>query len=663
MSQNPALAYRPDIDGLRAIAVLAVVFYHFGIGGISGGFVGVDVFFVISGFLITGIIHREIEQGKFTFTGFYERRIRRIFPALFTVLATTLVAGSWLLLPSDLVLLGKSTLATLFFSSNIFFWRNSGYFDSGSELNPLLHTWSLAVEEQFYIGLPILLIVVYRYARAWLKPIIAVLALLSFIGCVLIQGLWPAGAFYLLPFRAWELLLGSYLAVGGLPSVSKPWLRELVSGFGFALLTAGFFLIKAGPQFPGWQALVPVLGTGMLIYANGSGSTKVGALLSLRLVVFVGLISYSLYLWHWPLAAYAKRSIASDLPGNAAMIGVAVSFMLAIASYHWIEKPFRTNKKFYTRRKLAAGSLACITIMALFCVVALKLDGLPNRFSPEIVKLDNARYAERNYAKCMDPRGEVGLRNICKIGTDTDPQTIVLGDSYMEAYLPAIDESFKNLGIASYVIGEHGCPPLLDVDISLKGQENWRCREYNAKVRELLESNKNIKYIFLSAAWDNYISESSGYLMKSGTSQPGADSLASALAKLHSEYAIKNEGRTLIVIGQVPAFDWNVPLKLIQAKIAGYVPPEMSATEWNAKSAPARKVFAEFASQESAYFINVADFFCSNERCNYHDSVDSSQPFYLDHGHLNAAGNNFVRPYLETKFSEIPFIRMRKKIE
>ncbi|ULQ46706.1 acyltransferase [Flagellatimonas centrodinii] len=213
-----SLSYRPDIDGLRAIAVLGVVLYHFGLGPVHGGFVGVDVFFVISGYLITSIIQREVSLGQFTFTGFYERRVRRIFPALFAVLFVTLIAGVLLLLPSDLVRLGYSTLATLFFVSNVLFWRETGYFNTASEYNPLLHTWSLAVEEQFYIGLPILLLLVHRVAPRTLKPVLVAGVLGSLALCVLMQADHPSATFFLSPSRAWELLLGSLLAVGILPS-------------------------------------------------------------------------------------------------------------------------------------------------------------------------------------------------------------------------------------------------------------------------------------------------------------------------------------------------------------------------------------------------------------------------------------------------------------
>src|SRR5688572_4392252 len=249
MSQHK-VAYRPDIDGLRAIAVLAVVFYHLNLsdGGswLRGGFVGVDIFFVISGFLITGIVQGEIEQGRFTILGFYERRVRRLFPALVVVLVASSLVGALWLLPSDFALLGKSVTATLLFVSNVFFWRISGYFNADSALNPLLHTWSLAVEEQFYIGWPLLLLLMFRYRPRLARPVVLVLGALSFLACVAVTPLRPSATFYLLPFRAWELSLGAALALGAVPAITSQRLREVVAVLGLALLVAGLCMVQPG---------------------------------------------------------------------------------------------------------------------------------------------------------------------------------------------------------------------------------------------------------------------------------------------------------------------------------------------------------------------------------------------------------------------------------
>ena len=290
--------YRSDIDGLRAIAVLSVVLYHFGIGGLQGGFVGVDVFFVISGYLITGIIQSELARGEFTLARFYERRARRIFPALFVMLLVTMLAGLFVLLPSDLARLGQAATATVLFVSNALYFRQSGYFDDASDFNALLHTWSLGVEEQFYVGLPLLLMLVHRYRPQWLLRVIAACALLPFAACVLVQPILAKAVFFLSPFRAWELLLGSLVALGAAPQVRNGTLRAVLSVAALAALLGAIAFMRSGVDFPGWKAAIPVLATAVLLHLGAGGRTWVGGVLSWRPLVFVGLISYSLYLWH-----------------------------------------------------------------------------------------------------------------------------------------------------------------------------------------------------------------------------------------------------------------------------------------------------------------------------------------------------------------------------
>jgi len=306
------IQYRPDIDGLRAIAVLAVVLYHYDLGGLQGGFVGVDVFFVISGYLITGIIHAEMQRGTFSLAGFYERRARRIFPALFVVLLVTMVAGLFLLLPSDLMRLGQAATATILFVSNGLYMLQSGYFDAASDLNALLHTWSLGVEEQFYVGLPLLLMAVRRYRPAWLIPIVAGCALLSFAACVLVQPVVAKAVFFLSPFRAWELLLGSLVALGAIPQFRGERLRGIVALLALLALLGAIAFMHAGVDLPGWKVSIPVLATAALLHVGGgadSGGCAVGmATAGVRGVDFLFAV----------LVALAAAGVGEIPDGNAA---------------------------------------------------------------------------------------------------------------------------------------------------------------------------------------------------------------------------------------------------------------------------------------------------------------------------------------------------------
>lgn len=327
--------YRPDIDGLRAIAVLAVVLHHLSAPLLPGGYVGVDVFFVISGYLITSIISREMAEGRFSFASFYERRARRIFPALFAVLAATLVASYALLLPSDMMSTLRAALGTVFFGSNIVFWREmkEGYFAATDlALNPLLHTWSLSVEEQFYVFFPVLLLLCYRFTRQQVVPVLLFSAMVSLVGAALLVSSKSVAVFFLSPFRAWELLAGSLLALHTVPPLRSRMLRELIAAAGLLAIVVACFVYDGGTTFPGLAALAPVLGTAALIHAGASGPSLAARLLQLPPMVWVGLISYSLYLWHWPLIVLTRYATGFEpITPHIPMLFVA-SLVLAYLS-------------------------------------------------------------------------------------------------------------------------------------------------------------------------------------------------------------------------------------------------------------------------------------------------------------------------------------------
>jgi peptidoglycan/LPS O-acetylase OafA/YrhL len=352
--------YRTEIDGLRALAVLPVIAYHAGFAGFSGGFVGVDIFFVISGYLISSILLDELQNQQFSLLGFYERRIRRILPALFLVLAFTAGVAGWLLLPHELAAFGRSLMAVVVFASNILFWKESDYFATESEYIPLLHTWSLAVEEQYYVIFPLLLAFLWKFGR---KPIYLSLGLLSVVGLVTAEWLWrvDAGAnFYLLPSRFWELLIGALAAVylkNNQPSTSR--LAPLFSLTGIALVIGSIFLLNNSLPFPSSYALFPTVGAALIILF-AAPSNLAGQILSLKPLVLVGLISYSAYLWHQPLLVFARMQPYLE-PNLELMAAMAVSSLVcAWFSWRFVERPFRQRQRF-TRQQIfifaALGSL------------------------------------------------------------------------------------------------------------------------------------------------------------------------------------------------------------------------------------------------------------------------------------------------------------------
>ena len=361
------MQYRPEIDGLRAVAVLPVILFHAGFGLFSGGYVGVDVFFVISGYLITSILLADLERGRFSILRFYERRARRILPALFVVMLACLPFAYLWMLPTQLKDFAQSLVATVFFASNILFWREDGYFAAAAELKPLLHTWSLAVEEQYYLLFPPVLLGLWRIGRRWAFWAVVTVAVLS-LG--LAEWGWrnsPSANFYLAPTRAWELLAGSICAFLSLGRAQRS--NEVLGAAGLGLIVFAIFAYDDTTPFPSLYGLAPVAGTALVILF-ASGGTWTGRLLSLRGFVGIGLISYSAYLWHQPLFAFARLRTIGE-PTTVLMTGLAVlSLLLAWATWAWVEQPFRRRgtQLLPERRTMFAASG---TVAAVFVAIGL----------------------------------------------------------------------------------------------------------------------------------------------------------------------------------------------------------------------------------------------------------------------------------------------------
>jgi len=441
------MRYRPEIDGLRAIAVAAVILFHAGFALFSGGFVGVDVFFVISGFLITSIIVDDLKAGRFSVVRFYERRARRILPALFAVMAVCVPFAYQLLSPDDLKDFAQSLAAICLFASNVLFWGESGYFDTQAELKPLLHTWSLAVEEQFYVLFPLLLVAAWRLGRRWLPVLIGGLAVWSFGASVAEVGSFPAAAFYLLPSRAWQLLVGalaSWLADRWRPAdARRPSGRlagECMGWAGMASILLSLFLFDERTPFPGLNAALPTLGTALVLVGASEG-TSVGRLLAWRPLVGLGLISYSAYLWHQPLFAFTRHALLADLPADLAAVLCAVTIVLACLSWRYIEQPFRD------RSVIGRGAVFAVSAVGMAAFLGLGFVG--HRFSDRITQvrlrsIDPALRAQfRTRESLVADRNAFVARFLPAAGDDfsADPATrkiLILGDSVSEDLYSAL---------------------------------------------------------------------------------------------------------------------------------------------------------------------------------------------------------------------------------
>ncbi|RHW18843.1 acyltransferase [Sphingomonas gilva] len=489
VSQAARLAYRRDIDGLRAVAVVPVVLFHAGAAAIPGGFIGVDIFFVISGYLITGILLGEADRGRVSIARFYERRVRRIGPALLVVLAATFLAAHLLLFPAQYVDFAKSLLAAEGFVSNIWFWTQAGYFKAQGDVVPLLHTWSLAVEEQFYIFMPLAVALLAR-RPALLRWSLAAAALAS-LALSIFGTIWSPGAtFYWLPTRAWELLLGALLAAGMIPRAADRW-RPAIAWLGLALIAVGLVAIDERTPFPGAAALLPCLGAAAILH-SGDG-TPVGRLLSFRPMVAIGLISYSLYLWHWPVLVLGRQLVGGDLGPLGAAAAVALSFALATLSYWFVEQPTRNRLRVRSRPLVlacAAGALA----LALLALWVIADRGKPARFSPELVAmLEPDR--DTIGARCRD-RGE------CRFGPG-DPDILLLGDSHAAAMAEGVEAAARPLGRGGELVTVNACPPL--IGFTYTGLTLRDARTCKAAIERAVRNAPAT--VVLAANWPTYLAQ------------------------------------------------------------------------------------------------------------------------------------------------------------
>ena len=434
------MKYRAEIDGLRALAVLPVILFHAGFEWFSGGFVGVDVFFVISGYLITTIIISEMVEGKFSIVNFYERRARRILPALFFVMAACLPFAWLWLTPNDLKDFGQSLIAVSTFSSNILFWRETGYFDTAAELKPLLHTWSLAVEEQYYILFPIFLMLTWRLGIKWVLILLSVLFLLS-----LVVAQWgtynkPSATFFLLPTRGWELLIGVFAAfyLKHNPHLKSHFLNQALSLLGFGMILYSIIAFDETTPFPSLYALVPTIGTGLLILC-AAPKTFIHKLLSLKFIVGIGLISYSAYLWHQPLFAFARHRTLVGISDINLIALCLASLVLAWFSWKFVEAPFRSKTR-VSRRSVFKKSIIFIFLYSVTGLWLHQTNGALAYLPSEKQAVLKNFISPSDYA--IKRHQQIRLKEFSK--TNHKKDILIIGDSHSEDLVNAVFEAGLN---------------------------------------------------------------------------------------------------------------------------------------------------------------------------------------------------------------------------
>lgn len=477
------MKYRREIDGLRTIAVVPVILFHAGLSVFGGGYVGVDVFFVISGFLITRLIVEELDAGTFTILKFYERRARRILPALAVVmLACIPFAWIWML-PLQFTEFVNSLIAVSLFASNMLFWKESGYFDSVADEKPLLHTWSLAVEEQYYLLFPIMLLLFWRFGRKNTFIVVGAIAIASLALSEVASRISPSANFYWLPTRAWELLMGSLCAYVMISRKTAP--RNDLSVIGLALIIVSIFAFDSETRFPSLYALAPTVGAALVLLFAQSG-TFVASLLSTRIFVGIGLISYSVYLWHQPLFAFARIRLLEEPPqGVMATLAVA-AFGLGYLSWRFVERPFRTQRDgpLFDRRGVFQGAgLAAVFFIGfgfyghLSEAATWRINIAPNILKD--IQLDP-------HKSCFDfSVGDVDDPNdwFCEFGADTlDKEVTVVGDSHSLSYLAPLVEELNSTGYKVRYAGNAGCPPFKDTYVSRKDRRRLDCNGRNHSI-------------------------------------------------------------------------------------------------------------------------------------------------------------------------------------
>ncbi len=658
--------YRADIDGLRAIAVTAVILFHAHIPPFSGGFVGVDVFFVISGYLITSIILRDLHHGRFSILTFYERRIRRIFPALFFLLIMLTPLALTLLLPVETLRFGKTLLATALFSANVYFWRSAGYFAPDLQRNLLLHTWSLSVEEQFYVFFPLFLLLLLKLPRRWAVAVLAA-ALLGSLGLAQWQvHVRTEATFYLLPTRAWELLTGAALALVGVPA-PRP-LGSLAAGLGgLALVLAPVVAYTRDTLFPGFSAVAPCAGTALLLYAGMVRGGLLARMLGSAPLAFVGRISYSLYLWHLPLLVAARIHLDRELTANETLLAIAAAAAIAWFSYVFVETPFRRAGAPRDRwRVISVG--AAVSFLA--CAIGATLyfsGGVPWRYPSIVVTADAAQVDETYPPSCVGPNA-AGARNGC---LDAHFDLLVWGDSHAAHYFAGIARHAEAKGLKAQLQWVGGCPPVLGaVPVTVRPplgsllepepHLNPSCAQLNRETLATIKRSPELKAVVLAGAW-SFWSEG----LDIGTDErryltDGADgpySVAETRRVLHDGLSrtvaqLRSLGLEVLLLGQVPDDERSPSECLAEAYLAHAEPNACGrrASAVRARMLWSRKTLREIAARYDAYVFDPLATLCADTRC---EVEAHGTPLYRDSDHLTSFGSKIAVENLGAEFFDV----------
>lgn len=608
------MKYRSDIAGLRAVAVLPILLFHAGVNALPGGFIGVDVFFVISGFLITSIICHEMDAGVFSQIEFYRRRVARIVPALSLVLISTLIAGYFLLLPFEMRDLGKSVASAALFVSNFFFMFKADYFGGAAESKPLLHTWSLAVEEQFYIFYPIGIYIIKRWAAKMLKPALCIGVLSSLALAFLLNYIKPDAAFYLIPSRAWELGAGGLIALNFFPAIRSRFAKQVIAVGGLAAIILGCFLVTSELPFPAPWALVPVIGTVLLI-AYGQGAIT-SHLLSAPPMTFIGDISYSTYLWHWPVITFYRLLTGNelDLPETVALVSVSIA--LAWLTYLLVERPSLKKFRNGTPLPVALGGLGVLVSVAVLALLASINSDRFGRYPAEIGRIASyASYTETQEYKyqyfdrdqCLEASRNNGASTCLRYSADKR-NVLIFGDSHATQYWRAFSEKYADDNVMK--ASTSGCRPT----VHTYGLE--KCTEMvNFVLAQLLRDPAPVQSVVLAGRWR----------------------LEDVPLAAETARKLMRAGIKVTVIGPMVEYDGEFPLILARAQLQGVEPGDAMRIQ---KRKVVEAALRPAIEATGATYVSAQDIECPLGRCVL--LADDRSPMHFDYGHLTLGGARYM---------------------
>lgn len=636
-----SLPYRPDIDGLRAVAVLSVVAFH-ATKRISGGFVGVDVFFVISGYLISSIIYTSLQNGTFSFADFYARRIKRIFPALILVLFTSWVLGWFLLEPTSYVLLGKHIVASAAFASNILLWTESGYFDSAASFKPLLHLWSLGIEEQFYLLLPVLLFLLWKREKN-IGHWIAILLGLSFAINVTSISQSPVANFYLPFSRFWELLTGVALAYVSLNHRTRLEtfqltnifclfetqirVRDLMAFTGLVLILAGILVVSEASEFPGWWALLPVLGAALMI-AAGPGAMINRSVMSSKVMTSIGLISYPLYLWHWPLLTFGRlTSFGIEHPKLTTISMILLAFVLSTMTYHLVEKRVRYQVIPVIRNIVQVLSIF-LGLMVVIGASTIFNKGWSNRYPESVHQFLDYEYdyeADFRNHLCLLSGSEKDFDKECE-GTITDaaaPLILVWGDSHGAMLFQSLRQvgGLMNISVAQYT--SSSCPPILNFEKANRPL----CKSINDAIFKKIE-DLTPDIIVLAHDWPQSVGEGS------------LNKLPATVARLRALGV-----QRIVLVGPVPHWIGSLPSNIARVMRGEYhsLVPDRQTKLLDTSIPILNETMRQTAESLSLEYVNSYRNFCNSSGCLVTVEVAGKRDLTsFDHAHLTKAASEFL---------------------